>query len=105
MGIAVTISDVRRAAALALTLAPGCFWATTKHEGDELRKDVASLQERVGKHEESVDERVKKLDESLDKATKLLARNIADLGTDVDMLGKDRSQLNGQLQDMRRELS
>ena len=58
----------------------------------------------MSKQEESVDERVKKLDESLDKATKLLARNSADVGSDVEKLGKDQSQLNGQIQDMQRQV-
>ena len=92
------------AAALALALAPGCFWVTTKDEGNLLRKDVTSLQERMAKQEESVDERVKKLDESLDKATKLLARNSADVGSDVEKLGKDQAQMNGQVQDMQRQV-
>lgn len=92
------------AALLALTLAPGCFWVTTKDEGNLLRKDVDSLKERMAKQEESVDERVKKLDESLDKATKLLARNSADVGSDVEKLGKDQSTLNGQVQDMARQV-
>ncbi len=95
---------VRVTAVLALTLAPGCFWVTTKDEGNLLRKDVTSLKERMAKQEESVDERVKKLDESLDKATKLLARNSADVGSDVEKLGKTQSELNGQVQDMKRQV-
>jgi TolA-binding protein len=106
MGVASTTTLANRTivAALAMALAPGCFWVTTKDEGNLLRKDVTSLQERMAKQEESVDERVKKLDESLDKATKLLARNSADVGTDVEKLGKDQSQLNGQVQDVQRQL-
>jgi TolA-binding protein len=100
MGIAVRGA----AAALALALAPGCFWFTTKDEGNTLRKNVASLDQRMVKQEESVDERVKKLDESLDKATKLLTRNSADVGSEVQQLSKDQSSLNGQLQDMRRQV-
>jgi TolA-binding protein len=65
---------------------------------------VASLKERMAKQEESVDERVKKLDESLDKATKLLTRNSADVGSEVENLGKEQAALNGQVQDARRQL-
>ncbi len=106
MGVARTeVARVLTPAALVLLLAPGCFWATTKHEGDVLRKDVSSIEQRVAKQEETVDERVKKLDESLDQATKLLARNSADVGTEVEKLGKDQSQLTGQLADQQREIN
>jgi TolA-binding protein len=104
MGVAAQLGRRVVPGLLALALAPGCFWVTTKDEGNLLRKDVTSLQERMAKQEESVDERVKKLDESLDKATKLLTRNSADVGTDVEKLGKDQSQLNGQVQDMQRQV-
>jgi TolA-binding protein len=92
------------AAVLALVCAPGCFWVTTKDEGNLLRKDVTSLQERMARQEQSVDSRVKQLDESLDKATKLLARNSADVGSDVEKLGKDQATINGQVQDMQRQV-
>lgn len=89
--------------AAALLLLPGCFWVTTKHEGQQLRKDVANLQTRMAKQEESLDQRVKQLDESVDKATKLLARNSADLGADVERLAADLAAMNGVVQDLKRE--
>jgi TolA-binding protein len=91
-------------AALVLALAPGCFWFTTKDEGNRLRKDVSAIDERLAKKEADLDARVKQLDESLDKATKLLARNSADLGAEVEKLGQEQAKLNGQLADQRREI-
>jgi TolA-binding protein len=95
---------VRLAILLALLVGPGCFWATTKDEGNTIRKDIAKLDQRVAKQEESIDQRVAQLDESLEKATKLLARNSADLGTDVDSLRDEQGKVNGKIEEQNREI-
>jgi len=73
----------------------GCFWFTTKSQGEAIRKDVTSLQTRIGAKEKSMDAEIAKLQEILDSATKLLKRNSADLGADVDSLRKEVQTVNG----------
>lgn len=92
-------------AALLLLLLPGCFWVTTKSEGEGLRKDVRDLQGRIAKQEENVDAKVKQLDESLEKATALLKRNSADVGLQVDQLTKDAEVSRQALDEMRAQMA
>jgi len=73
----------------------GCFWATTKSEGEALRKDVKSLQDRLNTKEAALDDQISTLKKVLDDATKLLKRNSADLGADVDQLRNDVRTANG----------
>lgn len=73
----------------------GCFWVTTKHEGKKLRKSVATLDRRVGAQESALGSKVEELTDVLAKATKLLARNSADLGTEVDDLEQETARLAG----------
>lgn len=78
-------------AAIAITLLlglplGGCFWATTKSEGESLRKDVTSLQQKITAKEQSLEEQVDQLKKVLEDATKLLKRNSADLGLEVEQL-------------------
>lgn len=75
--------------------ASGCFWVTTKSEGDTLRKDVRRLDERVDTKEKQFDDKVAELQKVLDDATRLLKRNSADLGADVDQLRNDVRIANG----------
>jgi tetratricopeptide (TPR) repeat protein len=77
------------AAAPALALLGGCFWATTKSEGQALRKDVTSLETRIGTKEQALDDQINQLKKVLDDATKLLKRNSADLGLEVEQLRAD----------------
>lgn len=77
------------ALALALAAAPGCFWATTKSEGDKMRKDIAALQTRLDEKEQTLDGQIGELKKVLDESSKLLKRNSADLGADVDKLRGD----------------
>ena len=72
-----------------LFLVSGCFWATTKSEGEALRKDVKQLQDTIGAKEKELDGQIKQLQTVLEDATKLLKRNSADLGADVDALRND----------------
>lgn len=79
---------------LALALS-GCFWATTKSEGEALRKDVTTLQDRIGTKEKELGEQVEQLKKVLDDATRLLKRNSADLGADVEALRTELRTANG----------
>ncbi|MBL0218495.1 MAG: tetratricopeptide repeat protein [Myxococcales bacterium] len=79
---------------LSVTLS-GCFWVTTKSEGESLRKDVKSINERLSTKEKTLDEQIKELQTVLDQSSKLLKRNSADLGADVDQLRADVRTANG----------
>lgn len=73
----------------------GCFWVTTKSEGEGLRKDVNSLNDRIATKEKALDDQVKQLQTVIDEATKVLKRNNADIGADVDGLRADIRTANG----------
>lgn len=73
----------------------GCFWFTTKNEGQGMRKDITTLQGRIDAKEKDLDTQIQQLQTVLDEATKLLKRNSADLGADVDALRADIRQANG----------
>ncbi|MDX2088537.1 MAG: tetratricopeptide repeat protein [Kofleriaceae bacterium] len=79
---------------LSLTLS-GCFWATTKSEGDAIRKDVASINERLAAKEKALDDQVAALQKVLDESSKLLKRNSADLGAEVDKMSGELRTTNG----------
>ncbi|NJM90875.1 MAG: tetratricopeptide repeat protein [Myxococcales bacterium] len=86
----------RRALLAACLLSgPGCFWVTTKSEGDTLRKNIQELDGRVATKEKQFDSKVSELQAVLDDATRLLKRNSADLGADVDQLRNDVRVANG----------
>jgi tol-pal system protein YbgF len=87
---------------LLLSIAPGCFWVTTKHEGETLRKDLNSVTVRVDKQEQSLGESVNKLKKTLDEASKLLARNSADLGARFGSLERENASLNGLIMEAKR---
>jgi TolA-binding protein len=78
--------------ALGLAMLSGCFWATTKSEGESLRKDVKGLQDKVNTQ---LDSQLVQLKQVLEDATKLLKRNSADLGADVDQLRNDVRSATG----------
>lgn len=78
-----------------LCLLSGCFWVTTKGEGQTIKKDVKSLQDQIGTKTKSMDDEIAKLQKTLDDASKLLKRNSADLGADVDGLRKEVQTQNG----------
>jgi TolA-binding protein len=85
--------------ALALSLlagfSGGCFWATTKSEGETLRKDVGKLQEQMSSKQKELDDQIAQLQKVLDESSKLLKRNSADLGADVDALRNEVRTANG----------
>jgi TolA-binding protein len=74
------------AAALAVS---GCFWTTTKSEGQAMRRDIDTLQSKISDKEKVLDGQIGELKQVLDDATKILKRNSADLGADVDKLRDD----------------
>lgn len=76
-------------------LSGGCFWVTTKSEGESLRHDVNSLNDRISTKEKALDDQVKQLQAVIDEATKVLKRNNADIGADVDQLRTDVRTANG----------
>ena len=86
-------------AALAL---PGCFWVTTKSEGDTIRTDVRKLTKRVDKKEESLEGKIAQLEEVLDEATKVLRRNSADLGADFEEISKNVRLMQGLITEAKR---
>ncbi|HEY1549589.1 MAG TPA: tetratricopeptide repeat protein [Kofleriaceae bacterium] len=73
----------------------GCFWVTTKHDGDVLRRDVDALDARMGEKARVLDTQIEQLESVIDEATKVLKRNDADIGADVDELRTDVRGVNG----------
>jgi tol-pal system protein YbgF len=92
---------IRFAALFALS---GCFWVTTKHDGEVMQQQIKNLDQRVTAQEQVLSGRVKQLDESIDKATKMLARNSADLGTRVDQFSDEIAQFAGKLEMLQRSV-
>jgi tol-pal system protein YbgF len=81
--------------ALASLLLTGCFWVTTKSEGESLRHDVTTIQARLDTKEKVLDDQIAQLKAATDDATKVLKRNNADIGADVDQLRSDIRTMNG----------
>ena len=79
----------------ASVLGSGCFWVTTKSEGDHLRKDLSLVQGRLDAKEKTLDDQIAQLQKVLEDATKVLKRNSADIGADVDSLRNDVRAANG----------
>ncbi|HEX2686912.1 MAG TPA: tetratricopeptide repeat protein [Kofleriaceae bacterium] len=75
--------------------ASGCFWVTTKSEGEQLRKELASVQTRLDAKEKTLDDQIAQLEKVLEDATKVLKRNSADIGADVESLRSDVRAANG----------
>jgi tol-pal system protein YbgF len=87
---------VRITAVLATaSLLGGCFWVTTKSEGETLRKDVNALQTRVDSKEKDLGTEVDRLKQTLDEAAKILKRNSADIGANVQSLQDDMRNVRG----------
>jgi tol-pal system protein YbgF len=76
-------------------LQTGCFWVTTKHEGQTLRKDMNQLETRLTTKEESLQGKIQELQRVLDEATQLLKRNSADLGADLESMAEQVRVLQG----------
>jgi TolA-binding protein len=82
--------------------APGCFWVTTKHEGDKLRRDVATLDDRMTAQEDGLAAKITQIEDVLAQATKLLQRNSADLGAEVQDLAEENANLTGLVMEAKR---
>jgi TolA-binding protein len=80
---------------LSASLLGGCFWATTKSEGESLRKDVTKLQDQMSSKQKMLDDQIAQLQKVLEESSKLLKRNSADLGADVDALRNEVRTANG----------
>lgn len=78
-----------------LAAAPGCFWTTTKSEGDTMRRDIKALDGRLATKEQALDGQIGELKKVLEDATRVLKRNSADLGADVDQLRDDVRKATG----------
>jgi tol-pal system protein YbgF len=76
-------------------LLTGCFWVTTKSEGESLRHDVTTLQGQMSEKQKALDDQIAQLKVATDDATKVLKRNNADIGADVDQLRSDIRTANG----------
>jgi TolA-binding protein len=74
---------------------PGCFWVTTKSEGETLRKDLTLVQSRLSAKEKTLDDQIAQLQKVLEDATRLLKRNSADIGAEVESLRADLRTANG----------
>ena len=73
----------------------GCFWVTTKREGEKLSADVAALDTRLAKREDDLEGKIQQLEKVLAEATEVLRRNSADLGADVEEVSQDLRRIEG----------
>lgn len=80
---------------LAALLLSGCFWVTTKSEGEQLRKELTLVQSRLEAKEKTLDEQIAQLHKVLEDATRVLKRNSADIGADVESLRSEVRTANG----------
>jgi TolA-binding protein len=88
--------EMKLAAVLLLAAtSTGCFWTTTKSEGQALRRDVTVLQGRIDTKEKELNTQITQLQTVIDDATKVLKRNSADIGADVEKLSADIRTANG----------
>jgi tol-pal system protein YbgF len=67
----------------------GCFWVTTKREGQQMRAEINEIDSRLETREDDLQSKISQLELVLDEATKVLKRNSADLGADVEALATD----------------
>jgi TolA-binding protein len=89
--MAMTLGETMKTLTLVFSLwaaAPGCFWVTTKSEGDALRN-------RLDAKEKALDQQIAQLHKVIDEATGVLKRNSADIGADVEQLRADIRTANG----------
>ena len=104
-------------ALLPLTQA-GCFWFTSKGDGESLKNDVSHLKDRIDQMESEQAEKqayltemidrarkeVDKLELTLTKATRILSRNSADFGADMETVKERLREVDGTLAEMRHDL-
>ncbi|MBN2715185.1 MAG: tetratricopeptide repeat protein [Deltaproteobacteria bacterium] len=99
-------------------LLSGCFFFTSRDDGERLKQEVQHLQDRLVKIEEETganraeleamiaraQEQVESLDETLSKATRVLARNSADFGAEMEVLRNDIAESKGTAAEITHEL-
>jgi tol-pal system protein YbgF len=76
----------------------GCFAFTSKGDGETMRRDITTLQDRLNTKEKALDDAIAGLRSATDDATKVLKRNSADLGADVDALRNDVREGKGSVE-------
>jgi TolA-binding protein len=76
----------------------GCFFFTSKGDGENMRRDITTLQDRLNTKEKALDDSIAGLKQATDDATKVLKRNSADLGADVDGLRNDVREAKGSVE-------
>jgi TolA-binding protein len=98
--------------------AAGCFWFTSKSEGETLQSEVSDLKESILQLESEQQQKeahltemisrarleVDKLEQALTKATRILSRNSADFGTDMESMKEKLRKVDGILAEMRHDL-
>ncbi len=104
--------------AVLMGLLPGCFWFTSKRDGDTLRKDMDAMHKRIETLETEQEEKaahlsemitraraeVDKLEETLTKATRILSRNSADFGADMENMKEHMRNVDGILAEMQHDV-
>jgi TolA-binding protein len=78
-------------------VASGCFWTTTRREGDALRAEVRSLDGRIARHERDLEGEMQALRDSLNAAAGGLRRNTASLGADLAAFEAEARTLRGRI--------
>ena len=82
-------------ALISVVAGSGCFWVTTKSEGEKLRHDLTLVQSQLDAKKKTLDDQIAQLQQVLEDATKVLKRNSADIGADVESLRSDIRTANG----------
>ena len=116
----MTLRAVAVPVALAVVsfLLNGCFFFTSRDDGEQLKQEVQHLQDRLSKLETEAganrteleemiaraQEQVESLDETLSKATRVLARNSADFGAEMEVLRNDINESKGAVAEITHEL-
>ncbi len=112
------ISILQLALFTILSLNTGCFWFTSKNDGENLKQEVTNLKDRLTQVESEQQEKlanftamidkarseVDKLENTLLQATRVLTRNSADFGADMENLKKRLREIDGSLAEMRHEM-
>nr|HEX4316384.1 tetratricopeptide repeat protein [Kofleriaceae bacterium] len=91
MALTKTLAGLVIASSLA-----GCF--TSSADGEALRRDVTTLQDRLNNKEKILDDQIAALKAATEEATKVLKRNSADLGADVESLRNEVREGKGTVQ-------
>ena len=111
----VKINIVILSAFILALSASGCFWVTTKSEGEEIKQDLQHMQDKLDKFEQDLKKErmhltemigrarteVEKLEETLNRATRVLSRNSADFGAEMESIKEKLRQIDGSLAELR----